>query len=386
MQGRAGTNHAYHSELRIMRTLNKVSMPVETKVTFAESIPLQLRGLNLESHSNRKINVFYRFLFVLVIIILSTAWSQAGSASAPPGTPSTAIGEHPPKLAPDLGGPYFIGGAKVPQALDPFVAFDKFVEFINFRNAGWDSSEVANLDGALFSGSVRSNRGSGAPAADHYQRYNYVVQKVHGRLEILVAIWSLRGNPTSNTICGLPGAAPYPGMSVADGQMVNFYPEKSLVTPLGIELNPIPVEDRKCVNVTPTSHYINGAPGSKSNGVLDAHSKHFMLAEGEKIRLADFPAVAAASEGAKLTWRDTAGESWIRQSVEYAGEIVVDVQNCTYLINQGSGTYEPDAKFLPAVAQLFAERVGAAPTYVWNDRTNTLLPTGLISKSALQCK
>lgn len=35
-------------------------------------------------------------------------------------------------------------------------------------------------------------------------------------------------------------------------------------------------------------------------------------------------------------------EQWKETRVEYAGEIIVDVQNCEYEVSNGSGTYKPD--------------------------------------------
>ncbi len=59
--------------------------------------------------------------------------------------------------------------------------------------------------------------------------------------------------------------------------------------------------------------------------------------------------------------------------MKYAGEIIVDVKNCTYRINQGSGIYQPNAgtrartyEHLEKIAKLFEEKVGAAPTSLWN--------------------
>lgn len=54
---------------------------------------------------------------------------------------------------------------------------------------------------------------------------------------------------------------------------------------------------------------------------------------------------------------------WKKTKVEYAGEIVVDVQKCECEVNNGSGTYKPDppGTFLREVERLFAKLLGVRP-------------------------
>ena len=59
---------------------------------------------------------------------------------------------------------------------------------------------------------------------------------------------------------------------------------------------------------------------------------------------------------------------------------------CTIAINNGSGTYRPDPKFLMGVANLFAKQTGYAPDYVWNSGAKTMLPTGLKATKTLNCR
>lgn len=244
---------------------------------------------------------------------------------------------------PQYGGPYPIGGA---NGFDGKLASDKLAEFDEFKSKKkWDSSEVVELNRKLFSDSIKSNSVTGIPHADDFQRYNYVIQGS----KIFVAVWKNSKPAETGThallsdICN-PGL-PYSGMKdIQPGMMVNFYPE----------LRPdAPTPDPKCIATV----------GGKPTGVLDAHSKHFMLAHGKGAMISKYLS------------------GWQNSKVEYAGEIIVSVKPCYYTINQGSGTYKPSAgstdkdfKHLEAVAQFFSLTIGVSPAFVWRTDSHLVQP------------
>lgn len=121
-------------------------------------------------------------------------------------------------------------------------------------------------------------------------------------------------------------------MQVEQGVMVNFYPESTTDKP---------TDTSECITADGTS------------GVMDALSKHFMIAQGAGERVSDYNAT-----------------TWPRTTVDYAGEILVTVgpSSCTYTISQGSGTYVPQAgvpsdrfRYIDRVARLFDTAVGTYP-------------------------
>lgn len=92
-------------------------------------------------------------------------------------------------------------------------------------------------------------------------------------------------------------------------------------------------------------------------------SKHFILAQrpgGQTIKQMDL---------------EHGGDSAVHRSVAYGGEIVVNLDYCTYTINNGSGTYRPDShdiglseserpSHLKTMAQKFNATLRVAPTSV----------------------
>lgn len=255
-----------------------------------------------------------------------------------------------------FGGPYYLGGGT--KNVDKIMANNKNGEFRIFKDdKKWKSSKVAILDKDLFVKSIQNNKASRVPAADKFQKYNYVVKDG----KIRVAVWDGSKENDLNDICN-PGL-PYAGMPApSNNTMVNFYPEDPTKAHGGIADK----QNESC----------RATVGNKPVGVLDAHSKHFMLAQGENARISDY--------GAAKKWED--------KTVAYAGEILVVLgeNSCFYALNQGSGTYKPDSgtskenvDHLKAVAALFEKTIGMSPLYVWDDfkKAQWFLPT----KTPLQC-
>lgn len=243
-----------------------------------------------------------------------------------------------------LGGPYYLGGST--KDFDKTIANNKSAEFVTFKFAKeWNSSKVAILTEQMFNNSIEINSVSKAPEADRFQKYNYVIK---GN-EIRVAVWS-DAKDKLNDIC--KSGLPYPAMTApTNNTMVNFYPEddvKDLTKPSKLD---DPVKDCRAI------------VGTKVVRVLDAHGKHFMLAQGKDTMISDYDAT----------------KKWQDKTVDYAGEIlvVIDQGSCFYGLNQGSGTYQPnsghtkdDVDYLIAAANFFSKKIHVSPAFVWDTKKN----------------
>ena len=84
----------------------------------------------------------------------------------------------------------------------------------------------------------------------------------------------------------------------------------------------------------------------RKKGILDALSKHFMLAQGPETSIMKF---SVTDESVHRTWT--------RKEVAYAGEILVDLRTCTYIVTEESGTYRPNGGFRTAVNEHFAKKL-----------------------------
>ena len=127
--------------------------------------------------------------------------------------------------------------------------------------------------------------------------------------------------------------------------MINFWPEDELENPKKVPICWLKDDNNK-------------------KPILDAMSKHFILAQGpgektiRQMKLGEDEGVPAAA-----------------RSIAYGGEIVVDLNTCTYTINNGSGTYQPVAhdadlidgefpSYLNTIAERIGEKVAVVPAYV----------------------
>ncbi len=163
---------------------------------------------------------------------------------------------------------------------------DKIAEFDRLPWE-WKSSVATVLRDHMLGASIESNKNSGLSDAALYQRYNYVVQELNGQNEILVATWSFPGKSPRDkadfdVICGPTGGLVYSGAILEYGAMVNFWPEDQKLpdTTTSAAATPPPIPPLNSKNAC-TSASIQGSLSLvKSVGVMDAHSKHFMLAQG----------------------------------------------------------------------------------------------------------
>lgn len=232
----------------------------------------------------------------------------------------------PPSL---YGGPYAIATATPPAASNQ-PTLDKQAEFdeIKKTKTSWKSSIATLLQQSptspqhLLGPSIDSNKTSMTNKyADQYQRSNYVVKEG----KIRVATWAFESRDADfNVVCGPGGAAQYPGARVQSGMMIDFFAEEQSLPPGSTAPKEIPGWEppksppaEACTSVSKQGFLQE----DKSVGVMDAHSKHFMLVQRVGAKLTDYPIPQAQS----LPWENAV--------VEYAGEIIVNVKLCEYLIN-----------------------------------------------------
>lgn len=199
----------------------------------------------------------------------------------------------------------------------------KLADFQFYKSNGLSLSHAAELNPELFTGSIKANsaiQGYG----DIEQRYNYAIDSKKAR--ILVAVWnedvdsrrlrevaSSAASVTSNLTLDPP-----------KGMMINWHPES---------LKP------------PQSPCWFPARVGTHSGLLDAESKHFMLAQGPGTTINDY------------------NPGWANTEVRYAGEIRVYIKDCKYTVDGESGTYAPE-RTTPIQQDLdtyFAKVLGVAP-------------------------
>lgn len=209
-------------------------------------------------------------------------------------------------------------------------------------------SEAALLnDRTSFEESIQANRSDRYGEA--YQKYNYVVCEQDGVETIWVAKWNV------DTIQGI-SECPGPKFELKNlgnqkDKMINIFPED---------------KDAKSVSLRgqQTPCWLDGLDPEEKKlkskvevGLLDAISKHYMLAQGEGTTIKNFK------------------PEWSKTQVRYAGEIIVDVEKCEYWLNNGSGTYLPTGgDELQEMAQLFSDTLGGTrPAFVIDvtDRTTS---------------
>lgn len=222
-----------------------------------------------------------------------------------------------------FGGSYPFGGP-TPFEMSTEEKQQKQSDFLRYNGLGLTLSQTARLeDMADFEESIKENLGF--PYGGTRQAYNYVIAE---NCDILVAEW--KDNPNFNEILTDPNCLGTRDFTPGDGQkgMINWFPE---------ELNGSQYVVNPKARKSPC-----WLDAPKKNGVLDALSKHFMLAQGSN------------GEGKIEEYE----EAWANTSVAYAGEILVDLGSCTYSLNSNSGTYRPLDEHLPAVTKYFAEQLG----------------------------
>jgi len=244
----------------------------------------------------------------------------------------------------------------------PTIVGRKVAEFGLLRDQGVTYSATAGLSKDLLERSIRENRTF--PSGNDYQRYTYAI-KEDDPTRIIVAIWNHRLLDIANpTVCAGVDQE-FDGVALPNGAMVNFFPEKGYRP--GVDS---PERVSPC--------WIARADGS-TMGLLDALNKHFLLAQ-------DSPFVHVRVE-------DYEPDSWKSVRVLYAGEIIVNVRECYYMISNRSGTFAPDAGTdddpfanLNYVAATFASVLGGVPPlYLWGGDAELSRYRGAVDHDRLAC-
>jgi hypothetical protein len=203
----------------------------------------------------------------------------------------------------------------------------KGAEFAEMQLKLYSFSKGTPLGVPLLEQSVARDIAEGRP----YLKYNYVIDPTD--CEIYVATWTV-DQETQPTVPSVVACRDEDrGWNARRGHMIDIFQEQR--------------ED----GVQPTSPcwlQLASVASNENFGILDGMSKHFILAQpgGEK------------SVSSMQLWKAD------RPKVAYAGEIVVNVNQCTYGINGNSGTYKPDKYkiFQGQVERYFGSKLGVRPS------------------------
>lgn len=292
-------------------------------------------------------NLIVVFLTILSHIVLSTACSQKipsycnniPNQSSQALTPIPRISDH------NYGGPY---------KYNPDKKYIKVSNFAVYNTYGLNHSSASPLTRDLFLTSITwyCKNNSKYIYGERFQRYNYVVNSID---QIWVAVWNMNisfSDLKKSNFCANTTLDGFQGIPKKD-IMINFYPED---TDLTYDIprvqnsldNPDIIQSPCRIITPPIEREENDFPG-----FLDGMSKHFYIAQ-------------FASSSIFQGINNYSPKEWTETVVEYAGEIIVDVENCQYVINNWSGTYKPDppGDYLPKIGILFTKTLGYRPSSI----------------------
>ena len=233
-----------------------------------------------------------------------------------------------------FGGPYKFREAQNMKKRDAFECY---------KDMRLSLSKATELRSSLFEESIRENFAS--PYGARMQKYNYAILGD----KIIVAEWNVAD----------PGDALDKAKKEAT---TNGCPGSKCVGNMG-DIDFVPHKPQKMINWFPETTdnpqspcWLNRSDKDRL-GLLDAISKHLMLAQGKGKIIDNFVV---------QKWGSEKNGDWKRAEVAYAGEIIVDVDNCTYSLNNDSGTYQrngkpPDVGELAEVATHFAKEIDVGP-------------------------
>lgn len=274
-----------------------------------------------------------------------------------PTLPDSYPRQNPETLLRKFGGYYPLGGKEKKNKL--VENSEKVADFGFYYGKEWFWSEGRKLSEKLLEESINKNKRS--LYGDEFQRYNYVVSEG----EIYVAIWNrdLNVEELSNSGCDSEWSKDWiknKWSQFSSGTMINVFPE----------LTTIDIDDKnpkKIVHVCESIGLIKDGKKDKV-GILDALSKHFMIAQRDE------------------SIKDYDPKEWVDVTVDYAGEILINIMECSYTINTNSGTYRPapgvevkdnepfkfkyppkkyyDGAYLEGVAKVFKKVLGESPKYI----------------------
>lgn len=198
---------------------------------------------------------------------------------------------------------------------------DKVRNFRKYKTNEYFFSEGTKLDSDLFGNSVRQAR---AYKKDDSALYNYVISA--DDCEIYVSIWTKDPDEVRNSISDGGYCVDERSTLRATWRlMIDHYEESR---------EPDEAKTSPCWFEYP------------AEGILDAMSKHFILAQ------------PTGQQDINSMDLDTA----VFAKVAYAGEIMVDKEECTYAVNANSGTYRPPRLVPTAVLEHFAKTLGTSPS------------------------
>ena len=175
------------------------------------------------------------------------------------------------------------------------------------------------------------------------QLYNYVITP---DCNIIVAEWTESAADqdfTQSLPTTCPGGREEFEPVKNAGTMVNFFQEDLGSQFQDMLAKKVDKRDRQSPCWQEGVELITGADeknDTRDGSLLDALSKHFMLAQEETGTIEEFDA---------NEWPDT--------MVAFAGEILIDPQACTFILNGGSGTYLPERTLAPTVTVFFANKL-----------------------------
>ncbi len=237
-----------------------------------------------------------------------------------------------------------------------------------YEKTGLSLSKAVELDSELLEESIEAN--VAFPHGAKMQKYNYVVD-LKGK--IIVAEWNVNdlarvvGDAKANAqaMGDAKATAQAAGDAEANAEEDTEETECKDKECIG-DADFIPRAPRKMVNWFPEDkgEDLVADPQSpcwldrdENDGLLDAISKHLMLAQGKGKTIGDFKV---------QKWATNDEGDWKKAEVAYAGELIVDLVSCTYSLNNDSGTYQrngqqPTADAREAVAGAFAKVLGVGP-------------------------
>lgn len=242
-----------------------------------------------------------------------------------------------------------------------------------YEKTGLSLSKAVELDSGLLEESIGAN--VAFPHGAKMQKYNYVVD-LKGK--IIVAQWNV--NDLARVVGDAKATAQAMGDAKATAQAVGDAEANAEEDTEETECKGkkcigdadfIPQAPRKMVNWFPEDKGEDLVADPQSpcwldrddkKGLLDAISKHLMLAQG----VDDDGNGKAIGDFKVQKWATNDEDDWKKAEVAYAGELIVDLVSCTYSLNNDSGTYQlddrpPNPGKLPEVAKHFAKEIGVGP-------------------------
>ena len=268
------------------------------------------------------------FGLLLGLLLAVSACGDDESGDDGPGDSNGAPTDVP--AAGDYGAPYSF--ALLGQSGE-----EKIEEFSCYKEMGLSFSKAVLLNDVRLIDAIDEN--SNFPGDPEYdtQKYNYVID-MDGN--IMVAQWK-----SGASLGDLD-------QKVSNGKLIEKCQDKHCedgrkdfpLKDLEVLVNWYPEDEEASPRQSPC-----WLDGDRENGLLDAISKHFMIAQGEGRTIDDFD---------RNRWY-----RWTAKEVLYAGEFIVDVKReCISDVNGDSGTYRPKRSYqtLNRVWEQFGARLSSA--------------------------